>query len=190
MDFLFSSASELSIVQYILYLCGSSLISSASAPLHNCTNIVLFYIFFCLSGRFPSLPWVVYTLLHNDPAAHQDHCGRCRIRTRDLCPWSLVRNQWTTTFPCNVHCTVQYIVVWTSYPAQQKSRCIVYILKMISQVSGTSPVETWRTKKFIYLIPSSGQALLKLERAKCQVFYLSNPEFDIIDLLVHVVNAG
>ena len=21
------------------------------------------------------------TLLHNDPAAHQDHCGRCRIRT-------------------------------------------------------------------------------------------------------------
>ena len=31
------------------------------------------------------------TLFHNDPSAHQDHCGRCRIRTRDLCPRSLVR---------------------------------------------------------------------------------------------------
>ena len=34
-----------------------------------------FKIFFCLRGRFPSLPWVFYTLLHNDPAAHQDDCG-------------------------------------------------------------------------------------------------------------------
>ena len=31
------------------------------------------------------------TLFHNDPAAHQDHCGRCRIRTPNLCPRSLVR---------------------------------------------------------------------------------------------------
>ena len=40
--------------------------------------------FFCLRGRFLSLPWD-FLLYHNDPAAHQDHCGRCRIRTRDLC---------------------------------------------------------------------------------------------------------
>ena len=31
------------------------------------------------------------TLLHNDPAAQQDHCGSCRIRTRDHRPRSLVR---------------------------------------------------------------------------------------------------
>ena len=35
--------------------------------------------------------------LHNDLAAHQDHCGRWRILTRDPCPRSLVRNQWATT---------------------------------------------------------------------------------------------
>ena len=36
------------------------------------------YFFFCVRGRFPSLP-LSFTLLHNDPAANQDHCGRCRI---------------------------------------------------------------------------------------------------------------
>ena len=41
------------------------------------------FIFFTLS----------FTVLHNDPAAHQDHCGRCRIRTQDLCPKSLVSFQ-------------------------------------------------------------------------------------------------
>ena len=30
-------------------------------------------------------------------AAAQDHCGRCRIRTRDICPRSLARCQWATT---------------------------------------------------------------------------------------------
>ena len=29
-------------------------------------------------------------LLHNDPAAHQDHCRRCRIRARHLFPRSLL----------------------------------------------------------------------------------------------------
>ena len=33
------------------------------------------------------------TLFHNDPAAHQDHCGRYRIRIRNLCLRSLVRYQ-------------------------------------------------------------------------------------------------
>ena len=49
-------------------------------------------IFSCLS-RFPSLPWD-FLHYHNDPTAHQDHCGRCRIRTRDLCQRSMVRYQW------------------------------------------------------------------------------------------------
>ena len=48
------------------------------------------------------------TLWHNDPAEHHVHCGRCRIRTRDLCPWSMVRYQWATTSPSLVcfspHC--------------------------------------------------------------------------------------
>ena len=33
------------------------------------------------------------TILHNDPAVPQDHCTRCRIRTRDLCPRSIARYQ-------------------------------------------------------------------------------------------------
>ena len=36
-------------------------------------------IFFCLRVTLG-----FSTLFHNDPAAHQDQCGRCRIRTRDL----------------------------------------------------------------------------------------------------------
>ena len=38
-------------------------------------NITFFFFFFILH----------YLLLHNDPAAHQDHCGKYRIRTWDLC---------------------------------------------------------------------------------------------------------
>ena len=58
--------------------------------------------FFCLRGRFPSLPWD-FLLYHNDPAARQDHCGRCRIRTQELCPRSLVLYQATllrSTYYC------------------------------------------------------------------------------------------
>ena len=57
-------------------------------------------IFFCLSFRFPSLPWD-FTVLHKEPAVPQDHCGRCRIQTGDLCPRSLGRHQWATTSPTN-----------------------------------------------------------------------------------------
>ena len=45
---------------------------------------------FCFRERFPSLPWD-FILYQNDPAAHQDHCWRCRIRTRDLCPRMLTK---------------------------------------------------------------------------------------------------
>ena len=38
-----------------------------------------------------------FIVLHNNPAARQDHYGRCRIRTRDLCLRSLARYQWATT---------------------------------------------------------------------------------------------
>ena len=41
-------------------------------------------------SMFPSLPWDFYIITHTDPAAHKDYCGRCRIRTRALCPRSLV----------------------------------------------------------------------------------------------------
>ena len=34
-----------------------------------------------------------FTVLHNDPAAPQDRCGRCRIQTQDLCARSLARYQ-------------------------------------------------------------------------------------------------
>ena len=32
----------------------------------------------------------IFNIIHNDPAAHQDHCEICQIRTRDLCLRSLV----------------------------------------------------------------------------------------------------
>ena len=75
------------------------------------------------------------TLFHNDPAVLQDHCGRCRIRTRDLCPikfvypnihdverWShesliflcFSKTMWrfkkkSTTFTCTWHRLAYYI---------------------------------------------------------------------------------
>ena len=48
----------------------------------------IFYLF--LPQRYVRVCFSLYpefsNLLHNDPAAHQDHCGKCRIRTRNLCP--------------------------------------------------------------------------------------------------------
>ena len=60
---------------WVLLTAWISLASQASA-----NRTFFWWIFFCLRERWPVL------LLHNDPAAHQDHCGICRIRTRDLCP--------------------------------------------------------------------------------------------------------
>ena len=51
--------------------------------------IFFVYIFLASGGDSPLYP----EILHNDPAAHQDHCGRCLIRTRDLCSRSLARYQ-------------------------------------------------------------------------------------------------
>ena len=59
-------------------------------------TVIFFLISFSASGVgfLSSLRWS--TVKHYDPAAHQDHCGRCRIQTRD--PGSLVCNrQWATT---------------------------------------------------------------------------------------------
>ena len=44
----------------------------------------MYSIFFCLRDRFPSLTlrFSIYMMVsHNDPAALQVHCGRCRVRT-------------------------------------------------------------------------------------------------------------
>ena len=40
-----------------------------------------------------------FTVLLDNPAAHQDHCGRSLIRTRDLCPRSLLLYQRVTKSP-------------------------------------------------------------------------------------------
>ena len=51
--------------------------------------LINIYIFFP-SGVKVSLSSLRFsTLLHNDPAVHQDPCGRCRIRTWNPCPRSL-----------------------------------------------------------------------------------------------------
>ena len=55
--------------------------------------------FFASGVGFPLYPENYSTLLHNDHVAHQDHCGKCRIQTWDLCPRSLVRYQWATISP-------------------------------------------------------------------------------------------
>ena len=54
---------------------------------------ILYIIFFVSGVGFPPCP-DISTLLHNDPASHQDHCRRCRIRTRGHCPRRLVSYQW------------------------------------------------------------------------------------------------
>ena len=64
-------------------------------PSHEFPNLFL-KIFHFASGiyvctGFPLSTLRFSTLLHNDPAAQQDHCGSCRIRTRDHRPRSLVR---------------------------------------------------------------------------------------------------
>ena len=49
-------------------------------------------------GDIPLLPDIFYiiTICEYDPVAHQDHCGRCRILTRDLCRIRLLHNQRDT----------------------------------------------------------------------------------------------
>ena len=71
----------------------------------NTIQLLLFFIFLFLLfwPQIEVSPSTLrFTVLqHNDPAAAQDHCGRWRIRTRDLCPKSLVRYQRATTSPTN-----------------------------------------------------------------------------------------
>ena len=59
----------------------------------------------CASGvGFPlTHPKIVlhYNYMHSYPAAHQDHCGRWRNWTQDLCPRGLVCYPWATTSPVN-----------------------------------------------------------------------------------------
>ena len=58
-----------------------------------------FFVHFLASGGGSPLHAEIFTVLHNDLAAPRDHCGRCRIRTRDLCPRILARYQWATISP-------------------------------------------------------------------------------------------
>ena len=51
-------------------------------------NDSLFSRSFFASGVDSSLYPEISTVLHSDPTADQDHCGRRRFRTRDLCPES------------------------------------------------------------------------------------------------------
>ena len=62
----------------------------------NIFSFTFLKIFFCLRGIG------FYIITQWSPAAHQDHCGRCRIRTRDICPRSLVRYQRATTSPARI----------------------------------------------------------------------------------------
>ena len=89
---------------------------------HLFISKILRYFFkdlFLRHGWFPSLPWDFY-IIHNAPAAQQDQCGRCRIRTRDLCkkslvhyhwPWPITSPEWATTSPSMSHHTYIYIYI-------------------------------------------------------------------------------
>ena len=55
-------------------------------PNSSCISFFcLFCLFFVSGGGLPLYP-ESFTVLHNDPP--KNHCERCRIRTRDLCPKS------------------------------------------------------------------------------------------------------
>ena len=62
-------------------------------------TLSLFFRYFLPQVEVSPLPWY-FTVLHNDPAAPQNHYGRCRIRTRDFCTRSLVRYQWASIYIC------------------------------------------------------------------------------------------
>ena len=54
-----------------------------------CQPTILYFLdLFFASGVDSSLYPEISTVLHSDPTADQDHCGRRRFRTRDLCPES------------------------------------------------------------------------------------------------------
>ena len=65
---------------------------------NNITSSKIMCTFFASGGGSPLYP-EIFTVLLNDPAAPQDHCGRSRIRTRDFCLRSLARYQWATSSP-------------------------------------------------------------------------------------------
>ena len=65
---------------------------------------ISFYLFFASGVGFPlTHPKIVlhYNYMHSYPAAHQDHCGRWRNLTQDLCPRGLVCYPRATTSPVN-----------------------------------------------------------------------------------------
>ena len=75
-------------------------------------------VFFCLRDRFPSLTlrFSIYMMVsHNDPAALQVHCGRCRVRTWDLYPCrSLVLYLYEPPHLHHVY-TVQCMCMYSKY---------------------------------------------------------------------------
>ena len=49
-------------------------------------QVKVIHICFASGGRSTLRCSLYSTVLHNDPAAPQDQCVRCRIQTQDLCP--------------------------------------------------------------------------------------------------------
>ena len=76
----------------------------------QCWLIYLIFIFFKYflwpQVEVPPLPWV-FTVYHNDPAAPQDHCGRCRIRTGIT--YGIV---WTNEYSNTIRYPLQKPVLW------------------------------------------------------------------------------
>ena len=73
-------------IHTILNQSPAGLQPCAMQYMYTCTVCT---VFFCLRDRFPSLTlrFSIYMMVsHNDPAALQVHCGRCRVRTWDLYP--------------------------------------------------------------------------------------------------------
>ena len=79
----------------LLYIQKKSISSVEVVSHYLLKNISFFINFFWAPGGGGGGPpsTLRFTVLHNDPAAPQDHCGRRRIRTRDFCPRSLVHYQ-------------------------------------------------------------------------------------------------
>ena len=62
---------------------------------HTVENWINLFLLF--SNCFPFYPEILQ-YFHNDPAAPQDHCRRCQIRTGDLSPRSPVCCKWATSY--------------------------------------------------------------------------------------------
>ena len=100
------------------------------------------YIIWFICLIFASWVGQPYSMVYA-PAVHQDHCGRCQIRTRDRCLNSLAPYKWATTK--NRLNVIMYDLAYNSawvLPYWDEMYCILY---WVYSLKGKSTVQLYST---------------------------------------------